>query len=130
MSNKVIHFEVQADDVARAKKFYEQAFGWKVEPLMSKEQGANMDYWGLETGPKNEPGISGGLYQRPKDNVIHTFDCTILVEDIDASIAAVKASGGQITRDKEELKGVGWFASALDTEGNRFAMMQATDWQP
>lgn len=47
MSNKVIHFEVQADDVNRAKEFYEKAFGWKITPAMSKEKGDAMDYWML-----------------------------------------------------------------------------------
>ncbi len=130
MPNRVIHFEVQADDVNRAKEFYEKTFAWKIEQIMTKEQGGNMDYWGLDTGDKSEPGISGGLYQRTPDNKIYTFDCTILVEDIDKAIADVKANGGQITRDKQELKGVGWFAAGLDTEGNKFGLMQATDWQP
>ncbi|MFZ2188044.1 MAG: VOC family protein, partial [Candidatus Moraniibacteriota bacterium] len=37
--NRIIHFEVQADDVARAKKFYEKAFGWKITQAMTKEKG-------------------------------------------------------------------------------------------
>ena len=137
MSNKVIHFEVQADDIARAKKFYEQVFAWKINPAMSKAKGDPMDYWMLETGPKDEPGIGGGMYQRPKasprgeaGNAIYTYDCTILVEDIDKTLAAVKKNGGIITREKMLMEGIGYFASCLDTEGNRFALMQATDWQP
>ena len=129
MSNKVIHFEVQADDVARAKAFYEKAFGWKVTPAMSKEHGDGMDYWMLETGPREEPGISGGMYQRPSADPIHTYDCTVMVEDIDKVIADIKANGGTITREKSLMEGIGYFASCLDTEGNRFAIMQATDWK-
>ena len=47
--NRVIHFEIQADDIVRAKTFYEKTFGWKVEPMMTKEQGG-MDYFGITTG--------------------------------------------------------------------------------
>lgn len=129
MSNKVIHFEVQADNIERAKAFYEKALGWKISQAMSKAKGDPMDYWMLETGPKEEPGIGGGMYQRPKEDAIHTYDCTILVSDIDQVIAAVKANGGTITRDKSLLAGIGYFASCMDTEGNRFAVMQATEWQ-
>jgi predicted enzyme related to lactoylglutathione lyase len=129
MSNKVIHFEVQADDVARAKEFYEKAFGWKITPAMSKEKGDAMDYWMLETGPREEPGISGGMYQRPIADPIHTYDCTVMVEDIDKVIADIKANGGTITREKSLMEGIGYFASCLDTEGNRFAIMQSTDWK-
>lgn len=126
MKNRVTHFEIQADDVERAKAFYEKAFGWKVEKWMSAEKGEPMDYWGLITGPDGTPGINGGLYQRPADRTLRTFDCTIEVEDIDKAIEAVKASGGLIRQEKSELVGVGWFAGATDTEGNDFGIMQTT----
>jgi predicted enzyme related to lactoylglutathione lyase len=67
MDNPVVHFEIQADDIARAKTFYEQTFGWKINQMMTKEEGG-MDYWGLTTRPDGTPGINGGLYQRPEDH--------------------------------------------------------------
>ncbi|MDO8460425.1 MAG: hypothetical protein Q7S74_04910 [Nanoarchaeota archaeon] len=48
------------------------------------------------------------------------------VSDIDNVIEAVKANGGKIEMGKMELKGVGFFASVRDTEGNRFSLMQST----
>ncbi len=130
MNNRVIHFEIQADNIERAKTFYEKALGWKIDQLMKKEEGG-MDYWGVTTGDPNTPGINGGLYQRPPSgDKFYLYDCTVLVPDIDEAIAAVKANGGTITREKSELPGVGFFASGLDTEGNRFGLMQATDWKP
>ncbi|MEI7498255.1 MAG: VOC family protein [Candidatus Falkowbacteria bacterium] len=126
--NRVTHFEVQADDIERAKKFYQETFGWKIENWMSAAKGDPMDYWGLVSGePDKGPGINGGLYQRPPDNKLYTFDCTIQVDDIDKAIEAVKKNGGIITREKMELKNIGWFASCKDTEGNRFALMQSTN---
>lgn len=128
MNNRVIHFEIQADDIERAKNFYEKAFGWKINQAMSAEKGDMMDYWMLDTG--TGPGIGGGMYKRPADDKLYTYDDTILVDDIDKAIEAVKTNGGTITREKSELKGVGWFASAKDTEENRFSLMQATTWKP
>ena len=127
--NRVIHFEIQADDVERAKEFYQKALGWNIMQIMKKEEGG-MDYWGVETG--EEPGINGGLYQRPSnsDEKFYLYDCTVLVQDIDKAVKAVKENGGIITREKSEIPGVGLFAGAKDTEGNRFGLMQATDWQP
>ncbi len=135
MTSRVIHFEIQADDVERAKKFYEKTFGWKIEKNMSKEEGGMMDYWMIKTGEDGTPGINGGMYQRPKDEKIQYFDCTIMVDDIDKAIEAVKMSGGKIRtertgQEKNELPGVGWFAGGIDTEGNMFGLMQPTDWQP
>jgi hypothetical protein len=130
MANRVIHFEVQADDVERAKSFYEKTFGWKIEKLMSADEQGGMDYWGLTTGPADTPGINGGLYQRPNDRKLHTYDCTITVDDLDKAIEAVKANGGKIRQEKGEIKEVGWFAGGIDTEGNSFGLMQPTDWKP
>ncbi|MBP9773348.1 MAG: VOC family protein [Candidatus Peribacteraceae bacterium] len=126
-SNPVIHFEVQADNIGRAKAFYEKAFGWKIEQVMTKEKGG-MDYWGLTTRPDGKPGINGGLYERPADNKLTTFDCTIHVENIDAAIKAVTDNGGSIRAEKSEIPGVGWFARCNDTEGNIFGLLQSTGW--
>lgn len=127
-NNRVIHFEIQADNVERAKTFYEKALGWNISQVMKKED-SGMDYWGIETG--EGPGISGGLYERPntEKDKFYLYDCTILVEDIDKSTEAVKANGGIITKEKDEIPGVGWFVGAVDTEGNRFGLMQATEWK-
>ncbi len=59
---KVVHFEIHADDVERAKAFYTAVFGWEFE-----DWGHVVDsvYWGILTGPDEEPGINGGLLQRP-----------------------------------------------------------------
>ena len=29
----IVHFEIPADDVDRAKKFYSNLFGWKIEKV-------------------------------------------------------------------------------------------------
>lgn len=128
MANSVIHFEIQADDVQRARRFYEATFGWKIDQWMKAEEGG-MDYWGLVTRPDGEPGINGGLYRRPPENKLYTYDCTIQVDDIDKAIADVKKNGGIIRGEKMEIPGVGWFAGGTDTEGNRFGLMQPTEWQ-
>lgn len=125
--NRVVHFEIQADDIERAKKFYESVLGWKISKFMKKEDMGMMDYWMIETGEEG-PGINGGLYERKvADEKYYLYDCTVDVKDLDAAIAAVKANGGTIMKEKMEMKGVGWFASAKDTEGNRFGLMQATN---
>lgn len=127
--NRVVHFEIQADDIERVKKFYQNVLGWKIEQMMTKDQGG-MDYWGITTG-EDVPGINGGLYKRSEgDEKLYLYDCTIDVKNLDASMADVKANGGSIIKEKMEIPGVGFFAVAKDTEGNRFGLMQATEWQP
>ena len=126
--NKVVHFEIQTDDVARVSKFYEKVLGWKTTQMMKKEEGG-MDYWGIDTGEGT--GINGGMYERKiAEEKFYLFDCTVDVKDLDSTLALVKANGGTITKEKMEIPGVGWFASAKDTEGNRFGLIQATNWKP
>ncbi|HUO55940.1 MAG TPA: VOC family protein [Candidatus Paceibacterota bacterium] len=132
MANPVIHFEIQADDVERAKKFYATVFGWDISQMMTKDDShpGSMNYWGLKTRPDGEPGINGGMYERAgASQRLETYDCTIKVDDIDAAIGSIKAQGGLILMEKSEIPGVGFFARAKDTEGNLFGLMQPTEWQ-
>ncbi|MEI8361172.1 MAG: VOC family protein [bacterium] len=127
--NRVIHFELQADNIERAKTFYQTVLGWKFEQMMTKAKDG-LDYWGITTADDG-PGINGGLYSRTDgEDKYYLFDCTIQVTNIDKSIANIKANGGQITKEKSKIPHVGFFANAKDPEGNRFGIMQATEWQP
>ena len=60
--SRVVHFEIQADDVERAKAFYAAVFDWSFQDY---GQTAGATYWGVVTGPEDQPGINGGLLPRP-----------------------------------------------------------------
>ena len=67
---KVVHFEIPADDIARAKEFYGSVFEWQLEDM------EGMDYTSVTTVPvddqqmPSEPGaINGGLIARSEDSV-------------------------------------------------------------
>jgi predicted enzyme related to lactoylglutathione lyase len=126
MKNRVIHFEIQADDIERAKNFYTKAFSWNISQIMTADDKGSIDYWGLTTGSDKVTGINGGMYKRPEDKKIYTFDCTIEVENLDETIEKIKMHGGRIDGEKMEIPKVGWFAKAIDTEGNMFGLMQST----
>src|SRR3989338_8493430 len=103
--NRVMHFEIQADNIERVKNFYQKVFGWKFDQMMEKEKGG-MDYWGITTGDAG-PGINGGLYERSEGSEKrYLYDCTIDVADLDSAIKAVKESGGTIIGEKMEIPGV------------------------
>ena len=86
---KVVHFEINADDVERAKNFYEQVFDWKIE----KWEGP-MDYWLIMTGEENAPGIDGGLgfEEEGFPKVVNTID----VENVDEVVKKIQENGGEI----------------------------------
>ncbi len=43
----IVHFEIPADDVERARKFYGELFGWKIEKFTGPTP---IDYWSITTG--------------------------------------------------------------------------------
>ena len=120
MPNNISHFSVHADDLPRARKFYEDAFGWKFQP------------WGppgfflVATGTEEDPGIHGALQGR----MDHTgkriigYECTISVDDINETAAAVEAHGGKILLPKAVIPTVGTLIRFEDTEGNVICAMQ------
>lgn len=111
MSNPIVHFEIPADDVQRAKKFYEDAFGWKISDPW------NMNYFLVETRAEGEVGINGGLM--PRQNPGQPFMNYINVADIDEACKKVENAGGTVVLPKREIApGMGWIAAFKDTEGN------------
>ncbi|OGS56075.1 MAG: glyoxalase [Euryarchaeota archaeon RBG_19FT_COMBO_56_21] len=123
MSSKVVHFEIPADDMKRAKEFYKKAFGWKLDDV------PGMDYTMVGTTPSNERGmpsepgaINGGMMKRqePVKNLV----ITIGVEDLEDAIDVVKKAGGKIVRHKTVVGDMGFSAYFSDTEGNLVGLWQ------
>jgi hypothetical protein len=122
---RVVHFEIHADDPARARTFYGALFGWEFTPF-----GGPMDYWIIRTGSEGQPGIDGGIMRRmgaaPADGqAVNAYVCTVDVDQLDHSIAQALALGGTLALPKMPIPGIGWLGYAKDTEGNIFGMMQA-----
>ena len=125
--NRVVHFEIQADDIERAAKFYREIFGWTIE----KWPGLEWEYWGIMTAEKDskEAGINGGLLKRPAKTPPHecgtnAYVCTVQVEDFDATAKKITAAGGTVAMPKFALAGMAWQGYFLDTEGNTFGVHQ------
>jgi predicted enzyme related to lactoylglutathione lyase len=112
-----IHFEIPAADTERVIGFYSSVFGWKF----TKWEGPS-PYWLITTGPKEEPGIDGGLLPRRDPN--QPCVNTIGVASVDETLKTVEQNGGTIALPKMAIPGVGWLAYCKDTDGNMFGIMQ------
>ena len=134
--NRVVHFEIMAEDPDRAQKFYEACFGWTFQIMGGEEYGG---YRVIMTGPgpdemakgvkMEDIGINGGLMKRnaplPADgHSPNAFTCIIGVPDIDAAMAKIDAAGGKPQTDKMDVPGVGKLRYYKDTEGNIFGVIQ------
>jgi hypothetical protein len=125
---KVVHFEIPADDIDRAKEFYGSIFGWQLQ-TMQMEGG---DYTIVMTTPideksqlPTEPGaINGGMFRRggqsPSTPVI-----TIDVDEIDQALKEIEAEGGSIVTPRTPIPGMGSFAYFKDPEGNVMGLWEA-----
>ena len=113
----VVHFEIPADDQKRARKFYQEALGWRVEPV------PGMDYSMVITTDMDDDGqpaaagaINGGMMAR--EGQITAPVITVDVPDIDATLKSVEALGGSVVMPKNEIPGMGFTAYFKDPEGN------------
>ncbi len=120
MSDPVIHFELPADDLARARAFYTSIFGWKITDPWK------MEYYLVETKDKDGNGINGGMMKRK--GVGQPFTNYILVNEIDDTLKKIAAAGGRIAMPKTEIgTNMGWIAAFIDTEANLIGLHQITE---
>lgn len=116
----VVWFEVPADDLGRAKKFYHSMFGWKFAEIPA----AVTDYWHIDTGgPDASP--DGGMMPRvhPQQPITNY----ISVPSVTKAAAKVKKLGGTVCKPKTAVPGMGYFAVCLDTEGNTFSLWEMNE---
>lgn len=121
MSNHIRHFAVQADQVDRARAFYEGVFGWCFEPW------GPPNFYLIRTGPADDRGLQGALQERqqPLEGAgARGYECTIGVDDLDTVLALIVRCGGTVVSRPMVIDGVGRLAFFHDTEGNRVGVMQ------
>ena len=125
---KVVHFEVPADDLDRAKDFYGSVFGWNLQtvPMPGGEYTVVMTTpVDEQTQLPTEPGaINGGMMQR--DERVPSPVITIDVEGIDDALKEIEARGGTTVTPRTAIPGMGAFAYFKDPEGNVLGLWETT----
>jgi uncharacterized protein len=118
MAGGIVHFEIPAEDIARAKNFWGTLFGYQFQSMDGPTE-----YHMFQTG-ENE---GGGIYpqQQGEIGLITYFN----VDDIDKAREQVQELGGS-AEEKEPVPGMGWYARAQDTEGNAFSLWQSDESAP
>ncbi len=114
--NRVVHFEIPADDPARCSLFYERVFGWQMK------QWAASDYWLASTGSDRVLGIDGAIMKR-EATAPHPCN-TISVPSLSEHVLLVEKYGGAMLTQKTSVPTIGYFAYAKDSEGNVFALLE------
>lgn len=123
MSGGVIHFELPADDIERARGFYRDAFGWSMNPMPEMKYTivstteVGEDYMPVERGV-----INGGMAER--GGPITAPVVTLGVDDIDTALRRVEELGGKTVQGKMPVGDMGFTAYFADTEGNTVGLWQ------
>ncbi len=116
--NPVVWFEIYVDDLARATKFYETVFQFKLNDLPSPE-GEDITMAAFPGNMETKNMASGALVKMegmtPGQNSVVVYfyskDCSI-------EAGRVADAGGQVCRPKTSLGQYGFMSLVTDTEGN------------
>lgn len=120
--SEIVQFEIYADDLNRAKRFYENVFAWELNKIKDSDT-----FWLINTWKGEKHNIIGRLVKRliPIDgNSVIAFLCTIDVSDIDVSINLINKYGGSIVIPKRIIPELGFQAYCKDSEGNIFGIIK------
>jgi predicted enzyme related to lactoylglutathione lyase len=127
LDHTIVHFEIPATDIEKLKKFYGALFGWKIEKYPGPTE-----YYLLQTVPMDEnmmpihAGVNGGLYRKQDASAPDLAKPInyISVESVDDFSKKIQQLGGKIIVPKMEIPNLGWWALALDPEGNHFGILE------
>jgi predicted enzyme related to lactoylglutathione lyase len=114
----IVHFEIPADDISRAKTFYSNLFGWKIEPMQGMGTEMGMEYLIIDTF--GAPG--GGMMKKMRPD--HQITNYIGVPSVDEYAAKVEKLGGKIIAPKMAVPAMGYFVVCMDTENNIFGIWE------
>ena len=110
--SSIVHFEIPADDIQRAKAFYSNLFGWNIVGIQG------MDYMMIDTY-----GAPGGGMMKRMHPYLH-ITSYIGVPSVDEYAAKVEKLGGKIIVPKSAVPGMGYFIICMDTENNAFGIWE------
>lgn len=116
--NPVSWFEIYVDDMARARKFYEEVLGVKLDSL----PGPDVEMWAFPM-EENGAGAAGSLvhmdgFKAGGNSTLVYFAC----EDCATEEGRVDTAGGTVFKSKFSIGQYGFIALAIDTEGNMFGL--------
>ena len=121
MRNAINWFELPAQDLGRAQKFYETLLGTKLRA--ETFSGMEMALFPYQEGQ----GVGGALVKdarfRPSpDGAVVYLDTGA---GLDGCLARVEKAGGKVVMPRTDIGDPGYIAMIVDTEGNRVGLHQA-----
>jgi len=110
----ITHVDIPADDVERARGFYSELFGWKINEIPGYE---GYPMW---QAPNRISG--GGIAQRGES--LPTMRSYVEVDSIDDMLVKAEELGGRVIMAKAPISETSWYAAFEDTEGNAIGLYE------
>jgi predicted enzyme related to lactoylglutathione lyase len=123
--------ELMTTDVADAKRFYGELFGWQTADMpMPGDAGGT--YTLITPEGLGEERMHGGMVQLPADALQATggnayWHPVFGSDDCDATVAKVTENGGSLRMGPENAEGVGRLAVCADQEGAEFVVLTPSE---
>jgi len=117
----LVWFEIPADNLDRAKKFYGELFGWKIAAFPGMQGPEAQNYLHIDTGGDDASSDGGLMARKQPDQRITQY---ISVASVDESAAKIEKLGGKIYMAKTAVPQMGYFAVCQDTENNTFGLWE------
>jgi hypothetical protein len=116
-SNRIVHFEIPANEPEPLTQFYGELFGWTFQ----KAPMPGVDYHICDTGKAGD-GINGAIMKR--QNAGQPWMNYVDVASVDGSIEKAESLGATVALPKTPIPGIGAIAAVIDPQGNVFGLFE------
>jgi predicted enzyme related to lactoylglutathione lyase len=118
LTGKFVWFECVTNEAGKAKAFYTELFGWKVQPFAMGEESYEM----LTVGP-----TPVGGFAQPDPGAPPHWTSYLSVPDVDATLEKVRGEGGAVLKPAFDVPVVGRMAQVADPQGASFWVMAGSE---
>jgi len=120
-SNSLNWFEIPATDIARAKKFYENAFSIKMDDI-GEMMGMKMVGFPGEMGSGKVNGglVQSSMHKPSKEGAVIYLNANPNIQSV---LERIESAGGQVVMPKTQISPeIGYMAFFIDSEGNKIGV--------
>lgn len=117
MTNALNWFEIPANDIERAKKFYNRIFEIELVPMEAGD-GFPMGMFPAEDGVSGAVIQGEGYTPSAEGSVVYLNGG----DDLNTVLNKVESAGGKIAMPKTDIGENGFVAYFIDTEGNKVGL--------
>jgi predicted enzyme related to lactoylglutathione lyase len=118
MGKPVVFWELLSKEPEKVSVFYEKIFGWKVQHV------PELNYRLVETG--GQGGINGGIL-KPERPEPWPGNMTVYIEvdDLASYREQIRAAGGKILIEEQDVPGMGAYTLFTDPDGRMMGLWKA-----